>query len=92
MLECYIKKPPLLLLILRNASKRNALTNGLLARKTLNAFLPFKTAKRSVEPRPLAGVYALPPTEVRLPSMLLNALKLMDAFHPPYRIIDLRLP
>jgi hypothetical protein len=45
----------LFLLILNNASKRNAPTNGLLAKKTPNASQPSKIARRNAELSQAAG-------------------------------------
>jgi hypothetical protein len=63
------------MLIHSNALKRNALMNGLPVKKILNVFLLSKTANRSAEPRYHAGVSVFLAKEVKLPLMLLDALK-----------------
>jgi len=63
------------LLILNNALSKNAQMSGLPVRKILSASLLFKTVKKSVEPKYLAGLFASHQREVKLPLMLLNVLK-----------------
>jgi hypothetical protein len=69
-----------LLLILNSAFKKNAPTNGLLAKKTLNASQLFKTVKKNVELSNRAGNSVFQPREVKLPLMLLSALLPITAF------------
>jgi 4-hydroxy-L-threonine phosphate dehydrogenase PdxA len=73
--------PPLLQLlkIPNSVSKKNVLPNGLLAKKTLNASLPFKTARRNVALNPHAGPYVFQEKEAKLLLTLPSALKPMDA-------------
>ena len=67
--------PPILL----HVPKRNALDNGLPAKKIQNACLPSKTVKRSAELSHRAGLFAYQLREVKPPLILPNALKPKDA-------------
>jgi hypothetical protein len=67
-------------MILNSAFKKNAPTNGLLAKKTLNASQLFKTAKRNAGLSNHAGNFASQLREVKLPLMLLNVLLPTTAF------------
>jgi hypothetical protein len=73
-----------------NAFKKNAPTNGLLAKKTLNASQPFKTVKRNAELSNRAGNSVFPLKEVKLPLMLPNALLLITAFNLKYSLMHLK--
>jgi hypothetical protein len=68
-------------MILNNAFKKNVQTNGLPAKKTLNASQLFKTVKRNAELNNRAGNSAFPLKEVKPQLMLLNALLLTIAFN-----------
>ena len=70
---------PLLSLIQSPALRRNAPINTLLARKTLNAFLPSKTAIRSVEANNHVGLFVYQEKEAKPQSTLPNALLPTDA-------------
>ena len=75
-MESPLRKFPLLLLSLipNNASRRNAPTNGLPAKKTPNASPLSKTARRNAEPVNHAGLFASPPRAVKPQSMSQSAL------------------
>ena len=75
-----------LLLILNNALNKSVQTNGLTAKKTPNVSQPFKIAKKNVEPKPHAGLYAFLEKEVKLQLMLLSALNQMDALAPFHKL------
>ncbi len=75
------KKNQLLLpsLTPNSASRRNAPTNGLPAKKTPNAFPLFRTAKRNVEQRHPVGLSASPLRAAKPQSMLQNVLTAITA-------------
>ena len=66
------------MLIPNNALKKNVQANGPTAKKTPNVSQPFKIARKNVEPKPHAGLYAFLEKEVKLQLMLLSALNQMD--------------
>ena len=65
--------------ILNNASKRNALINGLPAKKILNANQLLMTVIRSAETKFPVGLSVSPPREAKLLLTLPNAPKLTTA-------------
>ena len=75
------------LLTLNNASRKNALMNGLLARKMPNALLLFRIAKRNVEQKHHAGLFACPPKEVKPLSMWPNVLRRMAAISRQFKLM-----
>jgi hypothetical protein len=70
---------PLPLLTPNSASRRNAPTNGLPAKKTPNASPLFRTAKRSVEQANLAGLSVSLEKAAKPQSMLQNVLTAITA-------------
>ena len=75
------------MLTLNNASRKNALMNGLLARKMPNALLLFRIAKRNVEQKHHAGLFACPPKEVKPLSMWPNVLRRMAAISRQFKLM-----
>jgi hypothetical protein len=71
--------------ILFHALSKNAQMNGMHAKKTPNAFPPFKTAKRNVEERIHVGRGALLNTPTLQQLMPSNVVKQMVAYNPNWK-------
>ena len=68
------------LLILSNALNKNVPTSGQTAKRTRSAFQPFRTARRSAEPRRAAGSSVYHQREARLLSMWPSVLRRTTVF------------